>query len=1838
MNHIYRLVWSQLANAWIAVAENARGHGKSIAGRKLVAAALALAGGALSVPSAYAANAADATVTGGAGSVSQSGATTIIHQGSQRLAIDWTNLSTAANEALVFNQPNASAIALNRITGANPSNLLGSLTANGQVFILNPNGVLFGAGAQVNVGGLVASTLTMSSADFMNGSSTFTAAPNANGQVVNQGTINSADGGYVALIGATVRNEGNLHTRLGTTLLAAGDKVTLNLNNGSLLGYSIDQGALNALAENRQLIEADGGQVLMSAKAANALTTAVVNNTGVIEARTVENQNGRILLMGDMDAGTVNVGGTLDASAAAGNGDGGFVETSAAHVNVANGTRVTTQSAQGKTGTWLIDPNDFTIAASGGNMTGADVAANLNMNNFEIETATMGTAGGNGDIDVNDAVTWNAATTLTLTAQRNININQSITAQDANGKLALEYGQGAGNNNNAATYNVNAQVNLQAGNNFSTKLGSDGPTIQYQVITDLGSEGSTTGTDLQGMNGSLNGNYVLGADIDASATAAWESGAGFAPVGDPNASVSFVGIFDGLGHTISNLTIDRPADSFIGLFGGTIGATIRNISLVGGSMTGGLEAVGSLIGLMNGGSVENAHTSSVVSGEQFVGGLVGWIDSGTIDNASATGDVTGTNYVGGLIGYNQGGAADNVSAAGNVDAGSLAGTSGGGLIGVNEGDLSNASATGNVTGYYAGGLVGSGVFNGASITTAHASGNVSGTFAGGLAGEFGGDITDAHATGTVTALDAGAVGGLVGQFDGNTLNTSDASGLVTGDLSEFAGGLIGDNSGTVENSSAIGNVTGNSGVGNAAGGLIGISTGKVSNASASGNVTGYYAGGLIGKDSKSISNSSATGNVTGYITGGLIGYNGNGAISGSHASGVVTGLLDGDTGGLVGNNSGAITTSYATGNVTGGGLDGDAGGLVGEDHGGVGSSYASGDVVGYNAGGLVGNGQASIKNSNASGAVTGYYAGGLIGEFGGDLTNSYATGNVTGNVGQISSHLLDGRAGGLIGYGFSGTVDGSYATGNVSGPLDGAAGGLMGYNSNMGITNSFAGGSAAGFSAGGLIGFNDGGTLNNVHAGGAATGTGINNYAGGLVGQGNGDITNAYATGVATGHYTGGLAGEYTSTISNSYATGNVFGDLGGDAGGLVGYSVFGTINNSYATGNVSSQQTSQAGGLVGYAGGFGSMTDIYATGNVSVDSGAGYAGGIVGYNDTDMITNAYASGSVTGVGPSNSIGGVAGYNGYNISASFWNKEISGNTVGSGRVDSGANNDVTGLTNVQASKLTTYTNAGWDMGATGGTGTIWRIYDGQTGPMLRSFMTAITVTGSATDKTYDGLTTTASGYTSSITDAMLDGSLVYTEGSKNVGSYSSTGTGSHKLTQSGLYSGQQGYDISYAAASLTVDKADLTVTAQQESKTYDGTVNAAGSGNAGALAGAGDRINSAGSQTFLDKNAGDDKTVRASGVTIKDASGANMTGNYDITYVDNTAGVIDQASLTVTAQQETKTYDGAVDAAGSGIAGALAGAGDSIDSAGSQAFLDKNAGTGKSVRAGGVTIKDASGADMSGNYDITYVDNTASTIDKADLTVTANGVDKVYDGLTNATVSYGDNRIAGDVLDITGNANFADQNAGNGKTVTVGDMTLGGADAGNYALIGNSVSTTADITPASLTVTANGADKFYDGIAYAGGNGVSASGFVNGETDALLAGMLGYSGASQGATAIGNYTITPGGLNAGSNYTITFINGTLVINPVSQASAALGGSLLESAYNGVELYVDDAGAKSGKSDQADQTDKANDAAAKIASVVLSGRGNRNDASQPTPRLSVMRCGVQLPAGVNAGCQ
>jgi filamentous hemagglutinin family protein len=756
MNHTYRVLWSDATGQYVAVPENASGRGKRSLGKK-ARTAIALAAGALAATAL--AEPTGGQVTAGQGTINRSGAVTTIQQASPRLAINWQNFGVGAGETVNFQQPGAGSVVLNRVLGTDGSKILGNLNANGQVFILNPNGVLFGQGAQVNVGGLLASTLSMTDADFLAGRLRL---QGSGGAVTNQGTLRAADGGYIALVGGQVGNTGTMAARLGSVTLAAGNRATLDFTGDGLLRVAVDQGAVNALASNGGLIQADGGAVLMAAESADALSASAVNNTGVVQARTLQSRGGRIVLLAGMKAGTTQVAGTLDASAPNG-GDGGFIETSAARVKVADGARITTQAAAGRTGQWLIDPQDYTIAATGGDISGATLSANLGTANVLIQSIT-GAAGTAGDVNVNDVVSW-SANQLTLNAQNNINVNANLNASGT-GRLALEYGQATGPGTGTGyNFNNGAKINLPAGNNFSTKQGSSGITNVYTVITDLGTATSASGTDLQGISGNLNGRYALGADIDASSTSAWNTGSGFTPLG--NTAAQFTGTLDGLGHAISGLSINRPTTDEIGLFGrvGSAGR-INNLGLVGGSVSGRTK-VGALAGWL-GGRIHNSYTDNtpVTGSGSEAGGLVG-LSQGFITNSHAGGTVSGELSVGGLVGWSQG-------------------------------DIINSYATGNViaSNQWAGGLVGD-MLNSATISGSYASGNVTSTswYVGGLVGRWNSNdqpaaaINNSYAMGAVTGTSH--VGGLVGHKVGDegTINNSYAIGAVSG--TSNLGGLVG---------------------------------------------------------------------------------------------------------------------------------------------------------------------------------------------------------------------------------------------------------------------------------------------------------------------------------------------------------------------------------------------------------------------------------------------------------------------------------------------------------------------------------------------------------------------------------------------------------------------------------------------------------------------------------------------------------------------------------------------------------------------------------------------------------------------------------------------------------------------------------------------------------------------------------------------------------------------------------------------------------------------------------------------------------------------------------------
>ena len=784
MNKIFNLIWSATKERWIVVSEKVKGNGK-VPSSPLRSLAVLTALFSAAVP-AYAidlgALPSGGKITAGSATIATSGNQMTVNQSSQQLIANWQTFNIGQNASVSFKQPSVSSTALNRITDQNPTQIMGSLSSNGQVYLLNPSGIIFGKTARVDVGGLVATSLNILNSDFLAGKYNFSTT-GTTGSILNQGTIKASDGRVVALIAPKVINEGSVTANSGRILLAAGKQVKLDFTGDGLISYTVDQGAVDAQVANKGLIKADGGVVVMTSRAADALRTATVTNTGVIEARTIKNKAGRILLLSDMQNGNTSVAGTLDASAPSG-GNGGFIETTGSRVTVSDGTKVTTLAPQGQSGTWLLDPTDFTISSGSAAQTTSGIGATtlstaLGSNNVTITTSTTPTGTNKGDITVNAAVSWSAHT-LTLSAINNIYINANLNGSGT-ATLALNYGQGALAAGNTSTYALasGAQVNLPAGQHFSTKQGSNGTSKSYTVITSLGTAADAiTGSNqtLQGMTRNGFGNFVLGSNINASATATWNSDgkitptyAGFTPIGSDYNSLSgspFAGSFDGLGHTITDLTINRPYTYYVGLFGATSSgyynyinnsntffpSNISNVGIIGGSVKGN-KYVGGLVG-QNNGVITNSYATGIVTGSNYVGGLVG-SNQASITNSYATGNVTGTNYVGGLVGenysYNSGAGSITTSITNSYATGKVTGTGDfvGGLVGYNNSSdfnggggtsITNSYATGSVTGNESvGGLVGyssawsSGSINN-SITYSYAKGNVTGNgqYVGGL--------------------------------------------------------------------------------------------------------------------------------------------------------------------------------------------------------------------------------------------------------------------------------------------------------------------------------------------------------------------------------------------------------------------------------------------------------------------------------------------------------------------------------------------------------------------------------------------------------------------------------------------------------------------------------------------------------------------------------------------------------------------------------------------------------------------------------------------------------------------------------------------------------------------------------------------------------------------------------------------------------------------------------------------------------------------------------------------------------------------------------------------------
>jgi filamentous hemagglutinin family protein len=602
------------------------------------------------------------------------GSTTVITQHSNSAIVNWSSFSIGPHETTQINMPSSQSVILNRVTGNNASEIMGSLNSNGQVFLVNPNGIVFGKTAQVNVAGLIASTANISNSDFMKGNYHFTNAP-ISSQIINEGTITIKNAGLAALVAPNVQNSGVIQARLGRVALGAGTAFTIDLYGDNLITFDASSSASVNEINNLGRIEAAGGTVLLTAATADTLVENVVNMSGYISATTVGKQNGKIILQGYGNS-DVNVSGTLDVSAGqtgdagtirilsggttqvSGNllatggalsGNGGLIETSGLNL-ITTGIYVNANAPHGTSGTWLLDPTNISISDA----TALSYSSVLSTTNLVISATN--------DINFNnsvDPISWTSNTSFTVDAGHDINFNTgtstAINNPSGTGTVTLYsdyFNTGSGTINFTGVPDFTPTVNTPSMtvNLFYNPTSYPTATTFNDIVSGAPLLSTSfmlvhTGADLQNISMNEGGTYALAGNISSGLSS-------FTPIS------FFSGVLNGQGYTISNLTINLPGVDNVGMFTNLNTSALYNFSLTNSTIIG-HNNVGALAayttGLVGdppqGANISNVFVSATVTGNNNVGGFVGNLGyGGTLTNVLYHGTVTGNDSVGGLVG------------------------------------------------------------------------------------------------------------------------------------------------------------------------------------------------------------------------------------------------------------------------------------------------------------------------------------------------------------------------------------------------------------------------------------------------------------------------------------------------------------------------------------------------------------------------------------------------------------------------------------------------------------------------------------------------------------------------------------------------------------------------------------------------------------------------------------------------------------------------------------------------------------------------------------------------------------------------------------------------------------------------------------------------------------------------------------------------------------------------------------------------------------------------------------------------------------------------------------
>jgi filamentous hemagglutinin family protein len=984
-------------------------------------------------------------VIGGNASISQRPGVTTVNQGSGRIIINWNGFSVEKGELTQFKQPGKEAIALNRVTGKESSKIHGRLQGNGNVWLVNRNGVLIGKDARVDVHGFLATTADIKDRDFMAGRYEFSqASPNPKATVVNEGTINIGEYGLAALVAPQARNDGVIQGRLGKVIIAGAPTYTLDFYGDGLIQFEatskVEEKADpdHALAENNGRISVDGGSVLITASAASQVVDDVINVRGVVEARSFKDNGGRIVLDGG-PSGSVQVAGRLDTSGVESGAKGGTAKVLGEKVRLTVGAKVDASGDAGG-GEVLI----------GGNYKGKGPEPNAKR--VEVESGAAIRADAVGDGDGGRVVVWSDEETA------------------FQGAVSVRGGERGGN---GGSLEVSGRQDLifQGLVDGEAPLGRTGtllldPTdIEIRdagpapnVILTAGLEANLSTVDVAVSTSSEGTDQ---GDIRVNGNVEWSTGTQLTLSADNNIVINSridatpaVGANGGLVLSAGGTVTTGPGGAVdVGLFELQAGSWVQNSSTLPAfsAIDFRVDPGANFLRVVGGdGSAASPYLLTDIYGVQGVGSPNYLASNFRLANDIDASRTAGWyDYGEGIDGFMPIGQGGEVGYSGTFDG---AGHTIGGLF------IKRGTDVGLFQSIEAGGTV-------QDLTLADVS--VSGYDAGGLAARNFGSVENVAVSGTVNGLASdlidlvvgGQVGGLIARNEG-TVAGSFFDGIVVGRAnfaSQYVGGLIGFNIGTITRSGASGSATVEASYGYLrVGGFVGSSEGSQSDISDSTSSTvvvvdasagfqleiGGIAGGFIGDNGGLIRDSSASGSVTvsasgvyvdvgGFAGANSTGEGSDGVILRSRASGAVALSSDGTAtshvGGFVGYNSSEIKESRADGGVT------SAMQLPAAPQ-----TNCVGGFAGCNVGTLLVTG--AYGNVSVSPAGNEIFVGGHTGSSErGAITDSLAQGDV-----MVKGNAF-GATGGLVGSTLGGSVLRTYASGAVSaGSSAVVVGGLIG--------------------------------------------------------------------------------------------------------------------------------------------------------------------------------------------------------------------------------------------------------------------------------------------------------------------------------------------------------------------------------------------------------------------------------------------------------------------------------------------------------------------------------------------------------------------------------------------------------------------------------------------------------------------------------------------------------------------------------------------------------------------------------------------------------------------------